>query len=101
MNILNNNRQTPVAFGSESLLTLLGLTGAVATYEKYDGNKTLPVTLDNNAYLQRPDQNSIIKKDAILFKFQTLKKTQANVSDENHQLHSFVPIHERNNKAAL
>jgi len=51
LNLLNRHGQTPVAFGSESLLILLNLKSALATYQG-STSRRLPGEFDNNAFLQ-------------------------------------------------
>lgn len=93
LNLLNDHGQTPVAFGSESLLKLLNLKDAVATYEG-NGSKTLPPGHDNNQFLVKLNNNKP-PQDAISFKYQPLAQSTAKVADAEYNLYSFLPPKER------
>ena len=54
LNILNSHGQTPIAFGSESVLSLLNLKDALATFEGNQQSKQIPSEFDNHNYLQKP-----------------------------------------------
>jgi len=58
LNLLNKHGQTPVAFGSESLLNLLNLKNALATYQGAKSRK-LPEEFDNNAFLQKDNNHQL------------------------------------------
>ena len=79
MNVLNDAGQTAVAFGSESLLTLLDLKEAVATYNKQPYMKTLPSDIDNNRLLSRFQNNKDLHQDYLSFNYAPLKQNLGRV----------------------
>jgi len=95
LNTLNDHGQTPLAFGSESLLNLLNLRSGVATYE-HSGNRSLPSGFDNNHLLSKSEANGKSPYDSIMFRYQPLEKTSAKVLDRDNNLHTFMSQEERN-----
>ena len=73
LNTLNDDGFTPLAFGSERILTLLDLKSGIATYNRRSNNtRELPQELDNNYLLNRgnwedpqEDLNAAMKYKAI------------------------------------
>jgi len=74
LNILNEIGQTPIAFGSESLLTLLDLKDAVATFNRQMPVKYLPLEHDNNRFLTRFQQKKDPNLDHLVFNYAPLKQ---------------------------
>lgn len=69
LNILNDYGQTPIAFGSESLINLLGLRNALATYNGDDAvSNTLPSEYDNNKFMKKVEGNESNRDNYLAFK---------------------------------
>lgn len=83
MNVLNDNKQTPIAFGNESMLTLLDLKEAVATYSGRAFTTKLPPGYDNNRFLVRFQKKQSTDDDQLEFKYNSLEKPHGNVRLQN------------------
>jgi len=88
---LNNHGQTPLAFGSESLLHLLNLKSGVATFDT-NGNRG---DFDNNHLLSKSTVTKL-PQEPIMFRYQPLEKTSIKVLDQDNSLHTFMSLKERN-----
>lgn len=87
LNILNDAKQTPIAFGSGSLLQSLDLTGAVATFEGAFDHQ-LPAYLDNNKFLAKSPRGQNF--DRAEFKFNPVNRATLEVKSKDNQLHSYA-----------
>ena len=83
LNILNNQGQTPVAFGSDTLLGLLDLKEATATYHNHYSNKNLPSELDNNRFLKRFQFKPDTDLDQLSFNFKNLDRNLGKIASES------------------
>jgi len=85
LNILNDNGQTPVAFGNERLLALLNLNNATATYANYTHSKVLPKEMDNNRFLVRLHTKGDKDNDHLAFDYEALEQPLGQVMPENKE----------------
>ncbi len=83
LNVLNQQGQTPVAFGSETLLSLLDLKDATATFNNhYVGGKQLPSELDNNRFLKRFQSKLDTDLDQLSFDYKSLDNNLGKIGSE-------------------
>ena len=86
LNVLNNHGQTAVVFGSETLLSLLNLKDASATFEGSHRNKHLPSEIDNNAYLQKPVGKDKIDPEMLKFDYTNRRSTSLETNPKGIQI---------------
>ncbi len=94
LNILNEFGQTPVAFGSETLLTLLDIKEAIATFNKFEAKKKLPPAYDNNSFFKRK-QKADKEKGGLYFDFEAMKTASDTVVQDNGNIKNFMHPGER------
>ena len=80
LNVLNQQGQTPVAFGSDTLLSLLDLKDATATFNNY--GKQLPSELDNNRFLKRFQSKLDTDLDQLSFNYKNLDHNLGKIGSE-------------------
>jgi hypothetical protein len=85
---LNNNNQTPVAFGSESVLTLLGLKNAIATINLNGKSDGLPKDFDNNKFLVKREET--LPSELINFSYDRLNSPTTEVKKSTNTIQSYI-----------
>jgi hypothetical protein len=88
LNILNDFGQTPVAFGSQSLIELLDLKSAIATFDRKDGSRKLPKEYDNNKLLKRLAKRPEDEKGT--YQYNSLDRPELDVVQGDTDMRSFV-----------
>lgn len=94
MNILNDYGQTPIAFGSENLLSILDLKNAVATYDKGHARGVLPEGYDNSKFLKKTVKSNR-DKGGIFFNFDPIHNAGDALGQRNGPVKAFVRQGER------
>jgi hypothetical protein len=93
LNTLNDFGQTPVAFGSQSVIELLDLKSAIATFDKKEGQRFLPKEYDNNRLLKRFQKRPADEKGT--FQYNSLDSPDVEVTQGETEVRSFIPPGER------
>jgi hypothetical protein len=91
LNILNDYGQTPIAFGSENLLSILDLKSAVATF---DGKGVLPEAYDNSRFLKK-NVKAHRDKGGLFFNYEPLNSAGEDLTQKNGPVKAFVRKGER------
>src|SRR5690349_16373869 len=91
LNTLNEEGLTPLAFGSERVLTLLDLKSGIATYMPNDAKlNLLPSELDNNYLVNRGNWKKPPTDDTATLKYKALESSQEPIRLEDGYLVTYV-----------
>lgn len=92
LNTLNDEGLTPLAYGSERVLTLLDLKSGVASYmPNHDRLETLPNHLDNNRLLTKTEWKPTDDYDeAAALKYKTLESPNQPVRVDEGRLATYT-----------
>jgi Spore coat polysaccharide biosynthesis protein F, CMP-KDO synthetase homolog len=93
LNILNDDGQTPLAFGSETMLNLLGLKEGVATFTTNTKSEYLPKGLDNNKLLSKLNYSEA--SEAIDFSYNQLAVPTTEIIQSSNKVQSYLDPSER------
>ena len=91
LNNLNDEGLTPLAYGSDKVLTLLDLKSGIATYlPNNDRLNLLPKDLDNNYLLNRGNWKKYEEDYSAVIKYKAIESNQDPVRHQDGYLSSYI-----------
>lgn len=91
LNTLNDEGLTPLAFGSERVLTLLDLKSGIATYTPNDAKlKMLPGEYDNNYLVNRGNWKKPVEVDTATLRYKAMQSPTEPIRLEDRYLATYI-----------
>ena len=91
LNTLNDSGYTPLAYGTDRLLTLLDLKQGVATYDKQSKKmKELPLGYDNNYLVNRGDWKKPLGDQTAAVKYHPLDSPGSSIRKNDNSLSQYI-----------